>query len=117
MKTEKKIEMYFGMIEKINYDNTNGGAYAYVQFMAYARELVKLLRPIQKVERQIDTIESVSWLFNEYLSAKFTHRQKVIFETKITELKEVFDSIRFSLRQFEREHPLSSARLLHKQAA
>jgi hypothetical protein len=116
MKTGKKIETYFHMIETISYDNANGGAYAYIQFMAYARELVKLLRPFKKVERQIETIESVSWLFNEYLAAKFTPRQKVIFETKILELKEVFDSIRFSIQQFEKERPVSS-RFLHRQAA
>ncbi len=104
------------MIEKISYENVNGGAYAYVQFMAYARELVKLLKPFKKVERQIDTIESVSWLFNEYLASSFTPRQKAIFENKIFEVKEVFDQIRFSLRQFEREHPLTG-RMLHRQAA
>lgn len=116
MKTGKKIETYMGMIEKISYDNVNGGAYAYVQFMAYARDLVKLLKPIKKVDPQIDAIEGVSWLFNEYLASSFTPRQKVIFESKMFELKEVFDQIRFSLRQFEREYPVSG-RMLHRQAA
>ncbi|MBL7932658.1 MAG: hypothetical protein JNL60_12190 [Bacteroidia bacterium] len=116
MKTGRKIESYMSMIEKINYENVHGGAYAYVQFMAYSRELVKLLKPFKKVEPQINTIEGVSWLFNEYLAARFTPRQKVIFETKMVELKEVFDYIRFSLRQFEREFPVSG-RMLHRQAA
>jgi hypothetical protein len=116
MKTTSKIETYFNMIEGISYENPNGGAYAYVQFLAYTRELVKLLRPLKKVERQIDAIESIGWLFNEYLAAKFTHRQKAIFENKISELKEIFDSIRVSLRQFETYQPVSS-RMLHKQAA
>jgi hypothetical protein len=116
MKTVKKIETYFKMIEGIKYENENGGAYAYVQFLAYSRELLNLLRPLKKVERQLDNIESVNWLFNEYLAAKFTHRQKVIFENKLMEVKEIFDSIRVSLKQFEREYPISS-RYLHKQAA
>jgi len=116
MKTLTKIETYFSMIEGISYENQNGGAYAYVQFLAYSRELVKLLRPLKKVERQIDAIESVSWLFNEYLAARFTHRQKVIFENKLNELKEVFNSIRIHLKQVEIGKPSGSA-LLHRQAA
>lgn len=116
MKTQTKIETYFTMIEGIRYENQNGGAYAYVQFLAYARELVKLLRPLKKVEKQIDTIESVSWLFNEYLASKFTHSQKVIFETKMSELKDTFNLIRLSLKQLELDLPLGN-RVLHKQAA
>jgi hypothetical protein len=116
MKPLAKIEAYFSMIERIRYNNPHGGAYAYVQFLAYARELVKLLRPFKKVERQIDSIEAVSWLFNEYLAVSFTHRQQVIFETKMTELKDVFNSIRLSLKQAEMDLPLG-AKVLHRQAA
>ncbi|PBQ32987.1 hypothetical protein CNR22_14785 [Sphingobacteriaceae bacterium] len=116
MKTSKKIETYFTLIEGIHYENQHGGVYAYVQFLAYARELVLALRPLKKVERQIDAIESVSWLFNEYLCAKFTHRQKAIFENKMSELKETFNTIRLSLRSFEFEQTVTS-RTHHKQAA
>jgi len=116
MKTPTKIETYFSMIEGISYESKHGGAYAYVQFLAYSRELVKLLRPMKKVERHIDAIESVSWLFNEYLSAKFTHRQKAIFENKMSEMKDTFNSIRLSLKQLEMDLPLGG-RILHKQAA
>lgn len=116
MKTQTKIETYFSMIEGIRYENPNGGAYAYVQFLAYSRELVKLLRPFKKVERQIDTIEGVSWLFNEYLAASFTPRQKAIFENKMSDIKETFDSIRLALRAFE---PQQTQRVgvSHRQAA
>lgn len=116
MKTSKKIETYFRMIEGIRYENQHGGAYAYVQFMAYARELVAALRTLKKVERQIDNIESVSWLFNECLCARFSHSQKVIFETKITELKETFNAIRLSMKHADFEQALSGG-VHHKQAA
>lgn len=116
MKGITKIETYFSLIEGISYENQHGGAYAYVQFLAYSRELVKLLRPLKKVEKHIDTIESISWLFNEYLTIRFTHRQKAIFESKIMELKDTFNSIRLSLKQFEMDLPLGS-RVLHRQAA
>jgi len=104
------------MIEGIRYENQNGGAYAYVQFLAYSRELVKLLRPLKKVNKQIDTIEAASWLFNEYLATNFTHRQKVIFETKMSELKDIFNLIRLTIKQPELDLPLGN-RQLHKQAA
>lgn len=116
MKSLAKIEAWFSLIENIRYNNPHGGAYAYVQFLAYSRELVKLLRPFKETEPQINTIEGVSWLFNEYLSVKFTHRQHVIFETKLTELKDVFNTIRLMLKQPEMDLPLGS-RVLHKQAA
>jgi hypothetical protein len=104
------------MIEGIRFENENGGAYAYVQYLAYSRELIKLLRPLKKVDRQIDALEGINWLFNEYLASSFTHRQKVIFENKLVESKEIFDVIRITLRKFEMDYPISS-RMLHKQAA
>jgi hypothetical protein len=116
MKTLSKIENQFRMIENIRYENENGGAYAYVQFLAYSRELARLLRPLKKVEKHIETIESISWLFNEYLAVKFTHRQKAIFENKMLEVKEVFDTLRKVIREFEIEEPVST-RIVHKQAA
>lgn len=116
MKIINKIETYFRMIEDIDYENPNGGAYAYVQYLAYTRELLRLLRPLKKVERQMDALDAISWLFNEYLAAKFTHRQKAIFESKMIESKEIFDAIRSALRQFQVEEPVSS-RVLHRQAA
>lgn len=115
MKTSKKSEVYFKMIEEINYNNPNGGAYAYVQFLAYSRDLLKVLRPFVRIEKQLDAIEGISWLFNECLAASFTHRQKAIFENKMSEVKEIFESMRTSLKEMETERPLS--RYLHKQAA
>jgi hypothetical protein len=117
MQTIKKIESYFSRIESIRYENEHGGAYAYVQFLAYSRELMRLLRPFKRLEKEMETIESITWLFNEYLAAKFTPRQKSIFEEKMMETRELFQVIRSSLKKFEREYPISSSRILHKQAA
>lgn len=116
MKNITRIELYFSMIEGIKYENPHGGAYAYVQFLAYARELVKLLQPLKKVDKQIDTIEGVSWLFNEYLCTTFTPRQQAIFENKKRELKDTFNSIRLTLKQPELDLPLGG-KVLHRQAA
>jgi hypothetical protein len=104
MKTIRTIEKYMTMLEGIRYENENGGAYAYVQFLAYSRELLVLLRPFKRVERQLEKIEAINWLFNEYLAVKFTPRQRSIFEEKQMELKDVFSYIRFSLREYEKRH-------------
>lgn len=115
MKTISTIEHYMSQIESIRYDNENGGAYAYVQFLAYSRELMNLLRPFRRVEKQMETIEAINWLFNEYLAVKFTPRQKSIFEEKQLELKEVFSYIRYSLHEYEKRHSYMPE--LHAEAA
>ncbi len=115
MKTVAQTEKYFKMIEEINYNNEHGGVYAYVQFLAYSRELLNFLRPFQRVEKQLDAIEGISWLFNECLISTFTHRQKAIFENKLSEVKEIFQSIRLALQHSELEKPLTT--YPHQQAA
>lgn len=94
MKTPKKMEAYFNMIENIKYENEHGGSYAYIQFMAYSRELVKLLRPLKEADRYTESIEATNWLLNEYLAVRFTPRHKTIFENKLSETKQLFVSIR-----------------------
>lgn len=122
MKTSKKLEQAFKKIEQINYNNEHGGAYAYLQFLAYAREVLHLLRPIKQSERQIEAIEAMTWLFNEYLTMNFTHRHKALFEDKLSEIKLIFDSIRAS--GYEQETMVKPASLrrpfdgkLYQQAA
>lgn len=116
MKTLAKTETWFKMIEQINYNNEHGGAYAYVQFLAYSRELLKVLRPVQRIERQLDAIEGINWLFNECLAARFTHTQKAIFENKMSEVKGIFDKIRCSLNEAALEQNLEGA-FSHRVAA
>ncbi len=116
MKTRATIETYIGMIEGIRYENQHGGAYAYVQFLAYSRELLNLLRPVRQLERHLDKIESVSWLFNEYLGASFTQRQKAIFEDQMLEVKETFAAIRSVLKEIDLNR-LVSVPMHHQLAA
>jgi hypothetical protein len=116
MQIIKKSEVHFKQIESINYNNPHGGAYAYVQFLAYTRELIKLLGPIKKVEQQLDAIEGINWLFNECLVSKFTYHQQVIFDTKLNEMKEIFEKIRASLKELALEQTLGQS-FLEKEAA
>lgn len=105
MKTIEKIETHFKKIESINYENEYGGAYAYVQFLAYTRELLNSLRSFKSTERQAEAIEGINWLFNEYLSVKFTYKQKVIFENKLHEMKGIFNTIRKSINENKTQNP------------
>jgi hypothetical protein len=115
MKTPKKIETYINMVQGIRYENENGGAYAYVQFLAYTRELLIMLRPFKKVERQMEAIEGISWLFNEHLAFTFTHRHKAIFDEKMSEVKKIFASIKDSLNESDRR--IYRPNIHHAQAA
>lgn len=99
MKSNTKIETYLALIQGIRYQNENGGSYAYVQFLAYSRELIKLLRPFKSLERQSEQIEAIQWLFNECLAASFTHRHKAIFDEKMSEMSRVAECIREGVKE------------------
>ncbi|MBX3165453.1 MAG: hypothetical protein KF900_13340 [Bacteroidetes bacterium] len=121
MRNQKKLENAFQKIENIHYNNEHGGAYAYLQFMAYTRELQTLLRPMKNVQRHLESIDAINWLFNEYLTMNFTHRHKALFEDKLSEIKLIFEAIRST--PFEKEilvkttarHPFDGK--LYQQAA
>ena len=116
MKIPKKLEKAFRKIGQINYNNEHGGAYAYLQFMAYTREILVMLRPVKKAERQMEAIEAMNWLFNEYLSVKFSYSHKVIFDEKLSEIKKIFESMEaiFEEKEIRRAY---DGKLYHAQAA
>jgi hypothetical protein len=101
MQTTTKIDMYFNRVLSIRYENENGGAYAFIQYLAYTRELLVMLRPLKKVEKHLETIEAINWLFNEHLAFKFSHRHKAIFDEKINVTKKLFDAMRENLKEIE----------------
>jgi len=98
MTKSQKIKGMMNEIQNIRYNNENGGAYAYVKFLASARVLLQAIKPYKEFEKQTEKIEAISWLFNEYLAVRFTNSQKVIFENKQFELKEVFETISDGLK-------------------
>ena len=110
------IEMYLNKIEAIRYENENGGAYAYIQYLAYSRELLIMLRPLKKVERQLEAIEGINWLFNEHLAFKFSPRHKIIFEEKMAQTRELFGYIRHCMKNVDSRN-FSETALQHAQAA
>jgi hypothetical protein len=116
METKKNLEKYSNLISGIKYENENGGAYAYLQFLAYSREVINSLRSVKKLERQIESIEAINWLFNEYLAVNFTFRHKIIFEEKINDVKNIFNYMNYVLGEIESKRAGDDS-LIHAQAA
>lgn len=116
MKTVAKIETCLTKIENIQYENPNGGSYAYIQFMAYSRDLRTMLRSYKELERQLDILEGINWLFNECLCSSFSHRHKSIFDEKMIVVRDIFRGIRSSLYRSSSNN-YAEPRILHAQAA
>jgi hypothetical protein len=102
------------LIREIRFDNQHGGPYAYLQFLAYCRELLRLIRPQKRLERQAEHLEAACWLFNEYLGVRFTHSQKVIFENRQHELAPVLDLIEQAAKEIALQE---TAGMVHELAA
>jgi hypothetical protein len=116
MKTPKKIDAYFNRITGIRYENEHGGAYAYIQYLAFSRELLTLLRPFKSMSRHMETIEGINWLFNEHLAFRFTHRHKLIFDEKLYETRKAFEAMRAEFESLNwNDH--TEQTLMHAQAA
>jgi len=116
METKKNVEKYSNLIKGIKYENENGGAYAYLQFLAYCREAILVLRSVKRLERQVESIEAINWLLNEYLAVNFTFRHKIIFDEKRDEAIKLFNLINSVLTDFELKDS-KEGRIIHAQAA
>ena len=116
METKKNLEKYSNLISGIKYENENGGAYAYLQFLAYSREVITSLRSVKKLERQVESIEAINWLFNEYLAVNFTYRHKLIFEEKLNDVKKIFNYMNYVLGEIESKKAKDDG-IIHAQAA
>jgi hypothetical protein len=104
MRTTDKIEQYCQQIQAINYDNREGGRYAYVQFMSLTREVLLILQPLRVMQKQVEAIESINWVFNQYVGVKFTEHQRVIFDVKRRELKTILEALKADLENLETQH-------------
>ncbi len=98
MTKSQKINALIADILNISYENENGGAYAYIKFLASTRLLLQVLKPHKEFERQVEQIEAINWLFNEYLGQRFSYSQKVIFENKQFELRDLFHNMQEQLK-------------------
>jgi len=81
MKTAEKINLYSQLIQLIDYDNREGGKYAYVQFMSYIREILSLLTPLREMEEEVSYFKQTSATFNEYLCDSFSEEQRLFFHS------------------------------------
>jgi hypothetical protein len=98
----------------IRFDNEHGGKYAYMQFLAYSRELMALLDELPNTQRYINAIEAIAWQFNENLTGRFSHTQRAVFETKMMDFRAIVNEVEFTLNS--RRH-LTRSSVLHAQAA
>jgi hypothetical protein len=112
----RKIERYFNLITNIRYHNDNGPKYAYMQFLAYSRELIDALRPLKNTEQHCDSIERSCWLLNEYLGSRFTPRHESILVTQILEAGEIFRELSFIITRAEKMNKVQRT-VHHQQAA
>ena len=67
MKTAEKINLYSQLIQHIDYDNREGGKYAYIQYMSYVREILALLVTVHGLDVEIAYLKQTSAKCNEYL--------------------------------------------------
>ena len=81
MKTAEKINLYSQLIQLIDYDNREGGKYAYVQYMSYVREILSLLPAISIMEEAVSFLKETSDKFNEHLCGGFTEEQRIFFHS------------------------------------
>jgi hypothetical protein len=81
------IAEYIEQVLGIKYNNRHGPAYAYVQFLAFSREIPQLLREQKGMENEVVWIESLREIFNEQLTEKFSEEQQRIFENSIDQLR------------------------------
>jgi hypothetical protein len=75
----KEISKYSGMVAAINYDNREGGKYAYVQFLAYSREIMNQLNTYGKNE-VAGAINELCLQLNDQLADSFREEQRTLFE-------------------------------------
>lgn len=107
MNRSKKLQYYMALVESVRYDNANGGSYAYMQLLAYNREIMHCMRDLGFEEELLTRVEAVSWIINEYLGAPFRHRHRLVFDEQKFELAEVFREVRSALLQVEGPRLLS----------
>src|SRR5687768_10254434 len=94
MKTTEKIDYYSGLIKNIDYNSREGGKYAYVLFLSITREVLFLLQPVKQMEAHVKAIESINWIFNDYLGSRFSEHQRVIFDLKRKELLDILETLK-----------------------
>ncbi len=101
MKTAEKINLYSQLIQYIDYDNREGGKYAYVQYMSYVREIVSLLSGNSGFEDELFYLEQTSARFNEFLCDSFGEEQRLFFHESRMRSLLLLQGIRSRLNSFE----------------
>jgi hypothetical protein len=87
------LQKYFRLAEEIDYNNKEGGRYAYLQLMSYIREIILLLQE-DKADTEILRLRESSEILNDLVPLKFEEAHYIIFEQKRAELRELSEKIK-----------------------
>ncbi len=93
VKAAEALDHYMGQVRGLDYDHPEGGRYAYVKLLSITRDLLHILQPVSSLTSQVRDIQSINWLINQNLGLKFSDQQRVIFESKRSELTTIIRTV------------------------
>lgn len=82
----ENLDGIFQKIESVDYKHREGGRYAYVQLMAYIRDLRNFLLEKQVALTEVPVLQRAESLLNEMVHLRFELVHQIVFEDKIREL-------------------------------
>jgi hypothetical protein len=104
------VEEIFRRVGEINYNNREGGRYAYVQLMAYTRQLIEHLRAQDAPNYLIDELCASGELLNALVPLKFEEEHRIVFNQKVREFSQMSLVVKTLCEQRDRESlPLSAS--------
>jgi hypothetical protein len=93
VKAAEALGHYLGQVKGLNYDHPEGARYAYVKLLSITRDLLLILQPVSALTTQVRDIQSINWLINQHLGLKFNEQQRIIFESKRSELTAILHAV------------------------
>jgi hypothetical protein len=85
----ENVEKVFEKIGAIDYQHREGGRYAYVQLMAFLRDLKNELASSGICEQEQQRLEADGDLLNDMVHLRFEAAHRLVFEDKMKELQEM----------------------------
>ncbi len=108
-----QIENNFKLLREIDYDNREGGRYAYVQMMAYTRELNNLLMAFHSsAKNEIKEIGDIHEQLNDLVALTFKARHRHIFELHSKKLEEICKRLQIKLSAGNKDHLVTQPKLV-----
>lgn len=117
MKATQKLDQLWDRINSVKYKSDELGKYAFVDTIAYLKEVQVIAKQTPHTENLCDQLDALIWMLNEYLiAAVFSPRHRSVWSEKIVEFNLLFDELRF-LAQRSQHQNIERFRSVHAQAA